>query len=492
MTENPSSPPDGGHTYTSSPGMHEELRMLRRSRTDRVVAGVLGGLGRRLGIDPVILRVVTAVLVLFGGAGVLFYAAAWLLLPAEDEPASILDQAIGRREVRDTSAIPLALALGSVTLISSGIVISSAPFGPVLLILAAIGVYTLLKRGAEEPEAEHPPRMPSDVPYVYDAATGTGGWTPPHAAGYAPPNVADPDAGVPSRSTAGASAPETPESTTPVDDATAPDAAVASDLGPVPSTSGSVSQGWPEGPDWGAGDASSSSRYSDLYYLQDQPPEPVAPPAAEPVVKERSVLGFLTFCAALISVGGVALSSVIFGLSPGPMYVAVPLAVVGLGLLVGTWYGRSRGLIWLGILLTLALIPASLANQWSLATGPVELVASADLAALPATNVEHGAGPVDYDLSELELDDGDVVSITVQLGVGPVGVIVPPEADVVVTSSLGLGAQDIFDTSTSGFGRTETYTDFGPDGVGGGQIELTLEVGVGNIEVTRAELEPAP
>jgi phage shock protein PspC (stress-responsive transcriptional regulator) len=469
--------------------MHEELRMLRRSRTDRVVAGVLGGLGRRLGVDPVILRVVTAVLVLFGGAGVLFYAAAWLLLPAEDEPASVLDQALGRRDVRDPSAIPLALALGSVTLISFGIVIGSAPFGPVLLILAAAGAYALLKRRADESAPEHPPRMPSDVPYMYDAATGTGGWNPPHSAEYEPPHLAEPNAAESSESAAGNAAPDTPDPVMPDGDV-AQSAAGTPGAGPA-TPSASMSQGWPEGPDWGPGDVSSSSPYSDLYYLQDQP-EPEPQPAGEPVVKERSALGFLTFSAALISVGCLALSNVILGVSPGPLYIAVPLAVVGLGLLVGAWYGRSRGLIALGILLTLALVPATMASQWSLATGPVELVASTDLAELPTTTVEHGAGPIDYDLSQLELDDDDVVSITVQLGVGPVGVVVPPEADVVVTSSLGLGTQDIFDASASGFGRTETYTDFGPDGVGGGQIELTLEVGVGNIEVTRADPELIP
>jgi phage shock protein PspC (stress-responsive transcriptional regulator) len=62
-----------------------DLGRLRRSRTDRKVAGVAGGLGRHLDIDPVILRVAFVVLVFFGGAGLLLYGAMWLLVPEDGE-----------------------------------------------------------------------------------------------------------------------------------------------------------------------------------------------------------------------------------------------------------------------------------------------------------------------------------------------------------------------------------------------------------------------
>ena len=62
---------------------------LRRSTTDRKIAGVAGGLGRHLNIDPTILRVLFVVLVFFCGAGLLLYGAAWLLVPEDgsDEAA---------------------------------------------------------------------------------------------------------------------------------------------------------------------------------------------------------------------------------------------------------------------------------------------------------------------------------------------------------------------------------------------------------------------
>ncbi len=64
----------------------EHLRdysQLRRSLTDRKIAGVAGGLGRHLDIDPTVLRVAFVVLALFGGAGLLLYGAVWLFVPEE-------------------------------------------------------------------------------------------------------------------------------------------------------------------------------------------------------------------------------------------------------------------------------------------------------------------------------------------------------------------------------------------------------------------------
>jgi len=55
-------------------------RRLRRSRTDRVLAGVCGGVGRYLNIDPVVLRIITIALI-FAGVGVVAYIIAWLAIP---------------------------------------------------------------------------------------------------------------------------------------------------------------------------------------------------------------------------------------------------------------------------------------------------------------------------------------------------------------------------------------------------------------------------
>jgi signal transduction histidine kinase len=56
---------------------------VRRDLENRVVAGVCAGLGRRMGIDPVILRVAFVAVAAAGGVGILLYALAWLLIPAD-------------------------------------------------------------------------------------------------------------------------------------------------------------------------------------------------------------------------------------------------------------------------------------------------------------------------------------------------------------------------------------------------------------------------
>ncbi len=55
-----------------------------RSAEDRVVAGVAGGLARRLGVDPLLLRIAFVVLSLAGGTGVLLYGLAWVFVPLDD------------------------------------------------------------------------------------------------------------------------------------------------------------------------------------------------------------------------------------------------------------------------------------------------------------------------------------------------------------------------------------------------------------------------
>src|SRR4051794_25568948 len=60
---------------------------MKRSSDDRLLGGVCAGAARHLNIDPVIVRVIVAVLTFVGGAGVILYAAAWLLLPTTEDPS---------------------------------------------------------------------------------------------------------------------------------------------------------------------------------------------------------------------------------------------------------------------------------------------------------------------------------------------------------------------------------------------------------------------
>lgn len=59
------------------------LNRLRRSRSDRWIGGVCGGLAVISGIDAWIWRLLTAMLFFFGGAGLLLYILMWIFVPEE-------------------------------------------------------------------------------------------------------------------------------------------------------------------------------------------------------------------------------------------------------------------------------------------------------------------------------------------------------------------------------------------------------------------------
>ena len=61
-----------------------QTRQLRRSRTNRRIAGVCGGLAAYFGIDPTLIRILFVLLALPGGApGILIYLILWLVMPEE-------------------------------------------------------------------------------------------------------------------------------------------------------------------------------------------------------------------------------------------------------------------------------------------------------------------------------------------------------------------------------------------------------------------------
>lgn len=59
------------------------LNSLRRSRNDRWIAGVCGGMARATGIESWVWRFLLVVMVLWGGAGVLLYLLLWIFIPSE-------------------------------------------------------------------------------------------------------------------------------------------------------------------------------------------------------------------------------------------------------------------------------------------------------------------------------------------------------------------------------------------------------------------------
>jgi phage shock protein PspC (stress-responsive transcriptional regulator) len=140
---------------------------LRRSRHDKVLAGVCAGLGRRLGIDPIILRVCFVAAAVSGGVGFLLYGAAWALIPFEDSGESVADRVRGGRAGWETALGAAFLVLSALLVFRElGLWFSDAIVWPV--VLAAAGAAVIWRQsgggaapataGAVPPPASAPPR----------------------------------------------------------------------------------------------------------------------------------------------------------------------------------------------------------------------------------------------------------------------------------------------------------------------------------------------
>ena|SRR5882757_1364612 len=74
---------------TAAAGTGRPSIRLRRSRDERMIAGVCGGLAQVLGVDVVILRLALVLATVLGvGAGVILYLACWILMPVAPETES--------------------------------------------------------------------------------------------------------------------------------------------------------------------------------------------------------------------------------------------------------------------------------------------------------------------------------------------------------------------------------------------------------------------
>lgn len=118
---------------------------LRRSTDDRVIGGVCGGLGRYLGVDPVIVRIVVVVLALVGGSGVLAYLIAWIVIP-DQRAGDVVDAPAGGAPGAGagTAIIGILLVLAGAALLLDRLLPGfRSVLGP--LVLIAVGVLVLAR-----------------------------------------------------------------------------------------------------------------------------------------------------------------------------------------------------------------------------------------------------------------------------------------------------------------------------------------------------------
>lgn len=459
MTENPSgtgAPPSAPYppTDTGPRVTRDEVRdltRLRRSSTDKHIAGVAGGLGRHLDIDPVILRVVFVVFSLFGGAGLLVYAACWLLVPVDNAPTAKID--LDPRN-RSAALIGVGLLGGLITL---GAMLGGDGWEGVwypfpLLVVGGI-VWLILSR-RDRRRARY-----AAYEAQYGAQFGTQ-YGAQYAAQYGPPPGWGGTTQPPTPGWVGATAaPATPPSAPAGESPTAPPPGTAA-YGAAPAYSPPFTQ----------------------YDTYTGPPVPPAPRYPRDPRKRGPILFWFTLALIALGIGTVGTLDLAGVGVADSAYPATALGLIALMLLVGAFYGRAGGLIFLGLVASVGLAGASMAQNWE---GDRHHFEPASAAAVQ--------DDYDFEVGELILDLRGVAdvaaldgrTIDVDGNVGHLEVIVPRGVDVTATADIdGPGGIRLFDEESGGIDvRSGAELDGGTD-VPHLTINTTLDVG--DIEVKQS------
>ena len=226
-----------------------------------------------------------------------------------------------------------------------------------------------------------------------------------------------------------------------------------------------------------------------------QPPEQLPPPGSaeedadgppvSPSEKDRlprrprSFLGRVSLGFAIAALGLLGLlDTVLPGFHPDVRhYLAVFVAVIGAGLVVGAWFGRSRGLIAAGVVMMPVLVLSPI-------TDLVDLRSIGDRYHRPATVDEVrdvyrvGLGTMVIDLRDVDFE-GRTLAVKTGMGVGRLLVRPPPDLAAEVTGRVGIGRLRVGEFSRYGFG---VQLDRHLEGAGG-RLLLDVDAGIGDIEV---------
>lgn len=429
----------GGGTVSAAP------HRFRRDRRSKVLAGVCAGLGRQCDMDPVIFRITLAVLSATGGIGLIFYGFAWLFVPYDDEEENEVRKLFtGRVDGQALAAVLFAL-VGCGVFLSMLNNASVLTFAVVLSLLLAGAGYWSQQRGAPDPD-------PLAAQAVADA--------PPEA--QAPPVV-----------TAYPSWWRDP---------------IVKDGTHVGGT----------GYLWGPGD----SRDRDIadvidvrlapsypHWPADQrTPRPMPPKTRGP----RWIGGWVFLLALLAGALGTAAKwddqALGTSLQAG---LACALVVFGLGIAISAFLGRTgAGSVFLaivtaGLLAASAALPKDLTTHWEHLTWQPAAVADV------RQKYDLGNGVGTLDLTRLRLAKGQTVATDAEVGVGQLKVIVPPNVTVRLSVDVRVGdiqlpGDDKKDVDVEP-GKHKQVTLTPATGVKSiGTLDLDLQVGVGQAEVSRA------
>jgi phage shock protein PspC (stress-responsive transcriptional regulator) len=193
-----------------------------------------------------------------------------------------------------------------------------------------------------------------------------------------------------------------------------------------------------------------------------------------------SMLGRYTLAAGLIGVGILALLDNAGVLFPDARhYLALSVAIVGIGLLIGSVWGRSRLLIVAGLILAFLMGLATIGNVVDTFADEVRTYAPATIEEV-ATSYTMESGTLVIDLAQVDWQDREMV-INAELGAGQLEVTLPPDINATIDARAGVGQLDVLGRASEGLGVGRSLT---LDGTArGGSIGLTLRVGAGQITV---------
>ena len=406
-------------------GADADRRPLCRSSTDKVVAGVAGGIGAYFGIDSVIVRIAFIVLTFLGGAGPFLYLIGWLALPREDYPSVVANALRGDSPHRLRSLAAVVL-IGLGLLITAnlsgelfGVFVSVWSIAPyVALILIAAGVALVLWPGSAGRPKPTPARPPA----------------PPAPAPGAPP----------------------------------PSSAYATGAPPPPTAAG---------PEWSAVSPAG-------------PPPPSRPPVSpERQRRGRSPISLLTVAALFVYTGAsVMLDRLDVVETDIGVFLAIALAITGAGLFASAFARPARGLILLGVMLSLPLLLFVGSDvRWGTGIGEAR-VRVTDVEELE-DEYRHGIGQMIVDLRDLDPERTDH-AVDLSLGIGELRVYVPDNLSTTADIDVGAGQIRVWHSNT---------WESGDDGVSisrkislpvrgepDGALRLDIDVGIGEVEVITA------
>jgi phage shock protein PspC (stress-responsive transcriptional regulator) len=441
----PPPPPSGGPPPPGGQGAGggwntdhlKDYRQLRRSAVDRKVAGVAGGLGRHLDVDPLVIRVLFVVLVFFGGAGLLVYGVMWLLVP---------DEATGRAVVNSNDSTRNALLIGAL-LIGALLAIGDTWNGygfPWPLAVAALIVFAVLltRDSRREPGPVAPP---GPVP-------PTGPFPPGPAAGPVPPGPVPPG-------------PVHPGPTYP-------------GLVPPPGATSAYTAYYPPGASVPPPPAPPAPPSSPPPWYPPVPPAPAKP-------RKRGPLLFgITLALVALGLGVLGMADASGADVVDAAYPALALAIIGAMLVVGSFFGRPGGLVLLGVIASLSLGGAAVSNPSY--DGERDLVVVPRNAADVQDSYRVPAGRIELDLTKVrDLEALDGRTIALDANVGEIVVDVPKDVTVSYDADVTFGgAVDAPGVSRGGWDftkRGQVEATRAPQA----EIDMDLSLDFGHIELRR-------